>query len=247
MKTDRNSSKSTSGRFIETAANGRSMPLAWWSRKRHCTATHTCDEAETVSLAEAVKNVILMQDLFEMALDYPVPVDTILKEDNAAALISANKGYSPAMRGMKRIQRVSIGYIHDVISAPAEPGRGTIAVEKQAIATHRGDMFTKSFDLGKYSSALRVIGVILCADRPSRTRPPAAVKMDKSKLVDNKVDKNKMNKNKTEKKNVEKAAPAIVLSRDNYQNFENNGASSSSSGVRGTQDPWENEYVAEPL
>ena len=108
------------------------MPLARWSRKQHCTASHTC-EAEAVSLAEAVKEVIPIQDLFEMALNYPV--DAIPEEDNAAALISANKGYSPAMRGLKRTQRVSIGYIHDVISAPAEPGRGTIAVEKQATAT----------------------------------------------------------------------------------------------------------------
>ena len=86
-----------SGCFIEIVANGRSMPLAWWSRKQQCTATRTC-EAETVSLAEAVKEVIPIQDLFEMALNYPV--DAILKEDNTAALISVNKGYNPAMRGL---------------------------------------------------------------------------------------------------------------------------------------------------
>ena len=97
LNSDINSSKSTSGRFIEIAATGRSMPLAWWSRKQQCTATHMC-EAETVSLAEAVKEVIPIQDLFEMALNYPV--DAILKEDNTAALISVNKGYNPAMRGL---------------------------------------------------------------------------------------------------------------------------------------------------
>ena len=56
LNSDTNSSKSTSGCFIEIAANGRSMPLAWWSCKQQCTATHTC-EAETVSLAGAVKEV----------------------------------------------------------------------------------------------------------------------------------------------------------------------------------------------
>ena len=64
LNSDINSSKSTSGCFIEIAASGRSVPLAWWSRKQHCTATHTC-EAETVSLAEAVKEVIHIQDLRE--------------------------------------------------------------------------------------------------------------------------------------------------------------------------------------
>ena len=108
-------------------------------------------------------------------------------------------------------------------------------------------MFTKSLDSGKYSSALKMIGVIPYADRPSRTRPPAAVKTDRSKLVENKMDKSKMNKNEqTEKNDVEKAAPAVVFSRDNYQNFRNNEASSSSSTAHWTWDSWENEYLAEP-
>ena len=111
-------------------------------------------------------------------------------------------------------------------------------------------MFTKSFDPGKHSSALKMIGVIPFADLPSRAKPPATIKMDKSKLVENTMDKNKVDKNrmdnKTEKNDVEKAAPATVFSRDNYQNFRNNGASSSSSTARWTWDPWENEYVAEP-
>ena len=108
-------------------------------------------------------------------------------------------------------------------------------------------MFTKSLDPGKYSSALKMIGVIPYADRPSRTRPPAAVKTDRSKLVENKMDKNKVNKNKTEKNDVEKAAPAIVFNSGNYQNFRNNETSSSSSSTaRWKWDPREKEYVAEP-
>ena len=39
-----------------------------------------------------------------------------------------------------------------------------------------------------------------------------------------KMDKNKMNKNKTEKNDHEKAVPAMVLSRGNYQSFQNNEA-----------------------
>ena len=191
LNSDINTSKSTSGAFIEITANGRSMPLAWWSRKQQCTATHTC-EAETVSLAEVIKEVIPIQDLFELALN--IPINAILKEDNAAALISANKGYSPAMRGLKRTQRISIGYIHDVISAKPEPGHGTIVVEKAPTATHRGDMFTKALDPGKYASALKMIGVILFTDRPSRTKTPAALRADSGN-----VDKDQTEKSKTEK------------------------------------------------
>ena len=141
------------------------MPLAWWSRKQQCTATHTC-EAETVSLAEAIKEVIPIQDLFELALS--IPINAILKEDNAAALISANKGYSPAMRGLKRTQRISIGDIHDVVSAKPEPGHGTIVVEK--------------------------IGVILFTDRPSRTKTPAAWRADSGNVDKDQTEKSKTEK-----------------------------------------------------
>ena len=107
-------------------------------------------------------------------------------------------------------------------------------------------MFTKSLDPGKYSSALKMIGIIPYADRPSRTKPPTTVKTDRSKLVENKKDKDKMNKNKMEKNDVEKPAPAMVFNHGNYQNFRNNETSSSSPTARWTWDPWENEYVAEP-
>ena len=117
LNSDINSSKSTSGCFKEIAANGRPMPLAWWSHKQQCTATHRC-EAETVSLAEAVKEVIHIQDFFEMALNYPV--DAILKEDSAAVPTSANKGYSPAVRGLKAFS-VSASATSTTSSVP-QPG-----------------------------------------------------------------------------------------------------------------------------
>ena len=229
LNSDVNTSKSTSGAFIEIAANGRSMPLAWWSRKQQCTATHAC-EAEAVSLAEALKEVIPIQDLFEMALN--VPINAILKEDNAAALISANKGYSPTMRGLKRTQRVSIGYIHDTISAKPEPGHGTIVVERARAVTHRGDMFTKALDLGKCASALQKIGVIPFTDRPSRTKTPATPRADFGNMDVGQTEKNKTEKNTANKIETEKAAIAVIYSNNRYKDYRLNETASSSSKSR---------------
>ena len=156
LNSDPNSSRSTSGCWIELSAGERSFPLAWWSKKQDCTATHTC-EAETVSACTALKEVVPMQDFLEAALGRPVPA--VLKEDNSAALIACSKGYSPAMRGLRRTQRVSIGYIHDVISTPATSSTGGVVMEKAPTATHKGDMFTKPLDTNKFNLSLGLIQV----------------------------------------------------------------------------------------
>jgi hypothetical protein len=98
-----------------------------------------------------------MQDFLEAALGHPIPA--ILKEDNSAALIACNKGYSLAMRGLRRMQRVSIGYIHDVINTPASASTGGVVMEKAPTATHKGDMFTKPLDANKFNLSLGLIQV----------------------------------------------------------------------------------------
>ena len=98
-----------------------------------------------------------MQDFLEAALGRPVPA--VLKEDNSAALTACSKGYSPAMRGLRRTQRVSIGYIHDVISTPATSSTGGVVMEKAPTATHKGDMSTKPLDANKFNLSLGLIQV----------------------------------------------------------------------------------------
>ena len=168
LNSDINASRPTSRCFIEIVANGRFMPLAWRSRMQHCTATHTC-EAETVSLAEAVREVTLIQDLFGMALNYPV--DAILKEDNAAALISANKGCVQPRDA--RPEAASASATSATSSVPRlSPAVAPSQWRSKRLRPTVVTMFTKSLDPGKYSSALKMIGVVPYADRPSRTRPP---------------------------------------------------------------------------
>ena len=136
------------------------------------------------------------------------------------------------MRGLKRTQRVSIGYIHDVISAKPEPRHGTIVVEKAPTATHRGGMFTQALDPGKYASALKMIGVIPFTDRPSRTKTPATLRADFGNMDVDQTEKNKKGKNAANKIETEKAAIAVIYSNNRYKDYRLNETASTSSKSR---------------
>jgi hypothetical protein len=151
------SSKSTSGFFLELAgAGGRAMPLAWGSKRQGCTSSHTC-EAEVVSLSSALRTELLpAQVLLEVILGRPV--EAVLKEDNSATIVSCNKGYSPAMRYVNRTQRVSLGFINDILKKEEVPGEGKVVLEKAPTLEHKGDMFTKAIDTSaKFKRALEMI------------------------------------------------------------------------------------------
>ena len=44
------------------------------------------------------------------------PIKLFLKEDNDACRIAVTKGYSPSLRALTRTQRVSLGFMHDLIA-----------------------------------------------------------------------------------------------------------------------------------
>jgi hypothetical protein len=157
FNSDPNTSKSHSGCWIElSAGSGNSFPLHWYSKRQESTATHTC-EAETVSLATCMKDLIPIQELIANVLSRDLP--TVIKEDNSAARIACTKGYSPAMRYLKRTQRVSLGFISDHIN----DADNHMSIEQAPTATHRGDMFTKELNLCAFAAAVDRIGM-----RPAR-------------------------------------------------------------------------------
>jgi hypothetical protein len=152
LNSDVSTSRSHSGGWIELSANGHCFPLTWYSKRQDCTATHTC-EAETVSLATCLKEALPMQELLNTIFGKTIPV--ILKEDNSAARISCTKGYSPAMRYLRRTQRVSIGFISDVINDASNE----ISIEQAPTATHKGDVFTKALAHADFHAALARLGM----------------------------------------------------------------------------------------
>ena len=82
-----------------------------------------------------------------------------IMEDNAACVIAIKKGYSPAMRYLKRTQKTSLGLLHGLTENPPPPGDGKIKVVKADTAIHRGDMFTKALGVHDFQIAIARIGM----------------------------------------------------------------------------------------
>ena len=108
---------------------------------------------------EASPEARAAQQLIERFLGKPAPA-TVLK-DNAAALAAVAKEYSPNVRYIKRTQRVSIGFVHDVLNddGKADSMRGRISAEKCPTEDQKGDLFTKSLPKVNFENALRRIRV----------------------------------------------------------------------------------------
>ena len=148
--------KSTSGFFLEArGAEGRSFPISWGSKKQGCTAQHTA-EAETISLATCLRSELLpAQFLLQKIIRRPV--SAMVMEDNEATITSIRKGYSPAMRHLPRVHRISIGLLHEITTRDETADDGNVRVHKAATADHKGDLFTKELDRAKYEHALSMI------------------------------------------------------------------------------------------
>ena len=148
--------KSTSSCLIELAGqDGRAMPILWGSRKQEGTAQHTQD-AEMVSAAKWTRDdAIAIQELFSLILGRPIVMR--IMEDNAAMITAAQKGYSPSLRHLKRIQRTSLGLIHDLISRKPNEDEGLVYLDKVDTKIHKGDQFTKQWTVANFLTAMDLI------------------------------------------------------------------------------------------
>ena len=75
-------------------------------------------------------------------------------EDNSACVSAINKGYSLAMRYLKRTQKIDLGFLHEVLSSD------NYHLEKADTKIHKGDFFTKPLNIPAFREALNRIGVI---------------------------------------------------------------------------------------
>ena len=87
------------------------------------------------------------------------PVKAELMEDNAATIIAINRGYSLAMRHVKRTQRTSLGLVHDIITEDPPEGEGKIRLVKANTADHLGDALTKELEPRAFKDAMTAIGM----------------------------------------------------------------------------------------
>jgi hypothetical protein len=150
------STKSTSGFFLElSGAENRGMPISWGSKRQSFTASHTA-EAELVSLSNVLRNeVIPVQSLLQWV--FGKPIEACLMEDNAATIVACTKGYSPALRYLKRTQRTAIGVVHDIISEDPPEGCGKVSLLKAATKDQKVDLFTKDLARVDFERGLGLI------------------------------------------------------------------------------------------
>ncbi len=150
--------KSTSGMWLELCdGSDNSFPIMWQTKKQTATAQHTC-EAETCSAACGLKSEAIPAQML-LSIIFQKPIAIKLQEDNAACIIAMKKGYSPAMRYLRRSQKTSLGLLHDLTEAPRDPTVGDIKVSKADTKIHKGDMFTKALNTNDFNKAIQRIGL----------------------------------------------------------------------------------------
>ena len=83
----------------------------------------------------------------------------VVMEDNAPSITIVRKGYSPALRYLSRIQRTSIGLLHEIFEEGLLDEYGGAELVDAPTATHKGDQFTKELGPIEFERALELINM----------------------------------------------------------------------------------------
>ena len=137
---------------MELQTGTHCFPVSWSSKRQTSTSCHTC-EAETVSLATCLRQQgIPVQELLVRLMGEDIHVHVM--EDNTACISAITKGYSLALRYLKRTQRIDLGFLHEVLNSE------NYHLEKVDTKVHKGDFFTKPLSLPAFREGLERIGIV---------------------------------------------------------------------------------------
>ena len=64
------------------------------------------------------------------------------------------------MKGLSRTQKVSLGYMHDLVTENSVDGFGKVELDRVDTDSQKGDLFTKAFGSQKFWSLLFILGVV---------------------------------------------------------------------------------------
>jgi hypothetical protein len=144
--------RSTSGVFLCLVGPNTFMPLAAISKKQSC-VSHSTPEAELVAVDLALRAEGLPAlDVWEVILGRPVKL--AFQEDNQAAIVVLQSGYSTALRHMGRTHKVCLKWLHERIV------NEDIELEYCVSSEQAADVFTKAFtEPTKWEEALANINV----------------------------------------------------------------------------------------
>ena len=175
---DQETSRSTSGVFLAVVGPKTFVPISALSKKQGCVSESTC-EAEIVSLAFGLRSEGLPAlNMWEVLISsvncgggkpHATEESLIVLEDNQSTIAVAEKGWSKALRHIKRTHRVNVAWIGEVIGSP-EVKMHYIESRKQA-----ADIFTKAFtSKEKFQELCELVGITrVGASHIVRVVPPA--------------------------------------------------------------------------
>ena len=144
-------SRSTSGGFVELSGLNTFFPLDWFSKRQSATS-HSTTEAELVAASKMLReSLIPIQSLWALMLQRPI--DAVLHEDNMSTIVVINAGYSPQLRHTQKHHRISLGEVHELCKAE-NMKLVHIETDKQ-----KGDLMTKGLARPKHEPAMRMVGL----------------------------------------------------------------------------------------
>jgi len=143
--------KATSGGFVQLYGPGTFFPLDWFSKRQTATA-HSTTEAELISASKTLReSVVPLLDLWSLMLDRTVR--GVIHEDNMSTITVIEAGYSPQMRHLPKHHRISIGLVHELVQSP------NIDIQHITTDKQKGDLMTKGLARPKHEPACRMVGI----------------------------------------------------------------------------------------
>ena len=137
--------KSSSGSLLCLEGPHSFWPLSWRSKRQGAGATsRSTTEAEVISLASGVFDALPTLEFIEKV--YGREVELRCMQDNTAAIVICNQGYSPKLRHVSKHHRINLGSLYEVFSS----GIAKLMYIKT---------FTKPLAVGKWPHALHLLGI----------------------------------------------------------------------------------------
>ena len=144
-------SRATSGGFVELIGVKSFFPLDWFSKRQSATS-HSTTEAELVAASKMLReSLVPLQSLWSLMLQRPI--DAVLHEDNMSTIVVINAGYSPQLRHIQKHHRISLGEVHELCQHP------DMKVQHIDTDKQKGDLMTKGLARPKHEPAMRMVGL----------------------------------------------------------------------------------------
>ena len=143
--------RATSGGFVELIGLNTSFPLDWFSKRQSATSRSTT-EAELVAASKMLReSLIPIQSLWALLLQRPI--NAVIHEDNMSTIVVINAGYSPQLRHIQKHHRISLGEVHELCQ------HEDIILEHIETDKQKGDLMTKGLARPKHEPAMRMVGL----------------------------------------------------------------------------------------